>query len=74
MLDTGGSSPELPGSVHSVAAALLSFLQALSEPVVPYRLHAKCMDCCNTPILCRQVGFRRCVCGGGGGGGGGGKF
>ena len=55
MLDTGGASSELPGTVHSVAAALLSFLQALSEPVVPYRLHVKCMDCCNTPILCRQV-------------------
>ena len=55
MLDAGGASSELPGTVHSVAAALLSFLQALSEPVVPYRFHAKCMDCCNTPILCRQV-------------------
>ena len=56
MLDSGGSSSQLPGSVYSVAAALLSFLQALSEPVVPYRLHTKCMDCCNAPILCRQVG------------------
>lgn len=53
VLDTGGK--ELPGSVFSVAAALLFFLSSLAEPVVPVQLHPKCIEAANNPILCRQV-------------------
>nr|XP_032832743.1 type II inositol 1,4,5-trisphosphate 5-phosphatase isoform X2 [Petromyzon marinus] len=42
-LDTG--FPEkLPGSNHSVAEALLIFLEALPEPVVCYELYSRCLD------------------------------
>ena len=46
-LDT--SLPEtLPGSVHSVAEALLIFLETLKEPVIPYSLTQKALDGCGT--------------------------
>ena len=53
LLDTGGS--HMPGTPPSVAAALLQFLEALAEPVVPATLHQKCMDGCNNVTLCKQV-------------------
>lgn len=53
-LDT--SLPEtLPGSVHSVAEALLTFLETLKEPVVPYRLTAKALDGCGALNTSRAV-------------------
>lgn len=55
-LDVGGSSRGLPGSPHSMANCLLLFLSALSEPVIPVPLHQKAVDCCNQPMLCKQVG------------------
>ncbi len=54
MLDTGG--PDIPGTVFSVAAALIFFLSSLAEPVVPVQLHGRCIEAANNPILCRQVG------------------
>ena len=53
MLDTGGR--ELPGSTYSVASALLTFLAALADPVVPVALHQRCMECYNNATLCKQV-------------------
>ncbi len=53
MLDTGGR--DMPGSVYSAAAALLSFLSSLAEPVVPVSLHPRCIEAANNPLLCRQV-------------------
>ena len=53
MLDTGGR--ELPGSTFSVASALLTFLAALADPIVPYALHQRCMECYNNTTLCKQV-------------------
>ena len=53
MLDTGGR--ELPGSTYSVASALLTFLAALADPVVPFALHQRCMECYNNTTLCKQV-------------------
>ena len=53
-LDVGGAR-ELPGSAHSMAGCLLLFLSALREPVIPVPLHQKAMDCCNQPMLCKQV-------------------
>uniref|UniRef100_F7BG47 phosphoinositide 5-phosphatase n=1 Tax=Ornithorhynchus anatinus TaxID=9258 RepID=F7BG47_ORNAN len=43
-LDTG--SPEtLSGSSHSVAEALLLFLESLPEPVVCYDVYERCLEC-----------------------------
>jgi hypothetical protein len=53
MLDTGGR--ELPGSTYSVASALLTFLAALADPVVPFALHQRCLECYNNTTLCKQV-------------------
>lgn len=57
VLDTGGR--ELPGTVFSVASSLLTFLAALAEPVVPVKLHTKCMEACNNTTLCKQVCGKR---------------
>jgi len=53
MLDMGGR--ELPGSDYSVAAALLTFLSALAEPVVPTSLHLRCFECSGNATLCKQT-------------------
>jgi hypothetical protein len=53
-LDVGGVR-ELPGSAHSVAGCVLLFLSALSEPVIPVPLQQRAMDCCNQPMLCKQL-------------------
>ncbi|XP_033919454.1 inositol polyphosphate 5-phosphatase OCRL isoform X2 [Melopsittacus undulatus] len=53
-LDT--SIPEtIPGSNHSVAEALLIFLEALPEPVICYELYQRCLDWSHSSRLCRQV-------------------
>nr|3QIS_A Chain A, Inositol polyphosphate 5-phosphatase OCRL-1 [Homo sapiens] len=53
-LDT--SIPEtIPGSNHSVAEALLIFLEALPEPVICYELYQRCLDSAYDPRICRQV-------------------
>ncbi|XP_028923094.1 inositol polyphosphate 5-phosphatase OCRL isoform X1 [Ornithorhynchus anatinus] len=53
-LDT--SIPEtIPGSNHSVAEALLIFLEALPEPVICYELYQRCLDYAHDTRLCRQV-------------------
>ncbi|XP_066058435.1 inositol polyphosphate 5-phosphatase OCRL isoform X1 [Chamaea fasciata] len=53
-LDT--SIPEtIPGSNHSVAEALLIFLEALPEPVICYELYQRCLEGAHSSRLCRQV-------------------
>ncbi|XP_077163353.1 inositol polyphosphate 5-phosphatase OCRL isoform X4 [Paroedura picta] len=53
-LDT--TIPEtIPGSNHSVAEALLIFLEALPEPVICYELYQRCLECSQESRLCRQV-------------------
>ncbi|XP_012717241.2 inositol polyphosphate 5-phosphatase OCRL isoform X2 [Fundulus heteroclitus] len=53
-LDT--SIPEsLPGCNHSVAEALLIFLEALPEPVVCYELYQRCLDSAHDSRLCKQL-------------------
>ncbi|XP_055782216.1 type II inositol 1,4,5-trisphosphate 5-phosphatase-like isoform X2 [Salvelinus fontinalis] len=55
-LDTG--MPDLlPGSNHSVAEALLLFLDALPEPVVPFSLYQQCLECCSNTSQCKKVVF-----------------
>ncbi|XP_070568021.1 inositol polyphosphate 5-phosphatase OCRL-like isoform X2 [Ptychodera flava] len=53
-LDTG-IPDEMPGSTTSVAEALLIFISALREPVIPYAQYQKCLDCANNFTLCKQV-------------------
>lgn len=48
------------GSNHSVAEALLIFLEALPEPVICYEMYQRCLDWSHDSRLCRQV--RRCLC------------
>ncbi|XP_068998244.1 type II inositol 1,4,5-trisphosphate 5-phosphatase isoform X1 [Embiotoca jacksoni] len=53
-LDTG-MPDSLPGSNHSVAEALLLFLDALPEPVVPFSFYQQCLDCCSNASQCEKV-------------------
>uniref|UniRef100_A0A3Q3NRH5 phosphoinositide 5-phosphatase n=1 Tax=Labrus bergylta TaxID=56723 RepID=A0A3Q3NRH5_9LABR len=53
-LDT--SIPDtIVGCNHSVAEALLIFLEALPEPVVCYELYQRCLDCSHDSRLCKQL-------------------
>ncbi|XP_056155626.1 inositol polyphosphate 5-phosphatase OCRL isoform X3 [Lampris incognitus] len=53
-LDT--SIPDsIPGCNHSVAEALLIFLEALPEPVVCYELYQRCLECSHDSRLCKQL-------------------
>lgn len=53
-LDTGSPSV-LPGSVHSVAEALLLFLDSLAEPVIPSAYYTKCLEQNGNLLTCKQV-------------------
>ncbi|XP_061072148.1 type II inositol 1,4,5-trisphosphate 5-phosphatase isoform X3 [Conger conger] len=53
-LDTG--MPEsLPGSNHSVAEALLLFLDALPEPVIPFSFYQRCLEGCPSGAQSTEV-------------------
>ncbi|XP_052006114.1 inositol polyphosphate 5-phosphatase OCRL isoform X2 [Xyrauchen texanus] len=54
ILDT--SIPEsIPGCNHSVAEALLIFLEALPEPVLCYELYQRCLEYSHDSRLCKQL-------------------
>ncbi|XP_067457045.1 type II inositol 1,4,5-trisphosphate 5-phosphatase isoform X5 [Thunnus thynnus] len=53
-LDTG-MPDSLLGSNHSVAEALLLFLDALPEPVVPYSFYQQCLEYCSNAYQCEKV-------------------
>ncbi|XP_054638567.1 type II inositol 1,4,5-trisphosphate 5-phosphatase isoform X2 [Dunckerocampus dactyliophorus] len=53
-LDTG-MADSLSGSNHSVAEALLLFLDALPEPVVPYAFYQQCLESCSNASQCEKV-------------------
>ncbi|XP_062421362.1 type II inositol 1,4,5-trisphosphate 5-phosphatase isoform X1 [Pungitius pungitius] len=53
-LDTG-IPDSLPGSNHSAAEALLLFLDALPEPVVPYSFYQQCLESCSSASQCEKV-------------------
>ncbi|XP_061145618.1 type II inositol 1,4,5-trisphosphate 5-phosphatase isoform X2 [Syngnathus typhle] len=55
-LDTG-MADSLSGSNHSVAEALLLFLDALPEPVVPFAFYQQCLECCADAVQCEKVIF-----------------
>uniref|UniRef100_A0A8D3D5D4 phosphoinositide 5-phosphatase n=1 Tax=Scophthalmus maximus TaxID=52904 RepID=A0A8D3D5D4_SCOMX len=43
------------GCNHSVAEALLIFLEAVPEPVVCYELYQRCLECAHDSRLCKQL-------------------
>ncbi|XP_033013370.1 type II inositol 1,4,5-trisphosphate 5-phosphatase isoform X1 [Lacerta agilis] len=53
-LDTG-MMDTLNGSNHSVAEALLLFLESLPEPVICYTLYDKCLEAADSHVLSNQV-------------------
>ncbi|XP_075217089.1 oculocerebrorenal syndrome of Lowe [Lycorma delicatula] len=53
-LDNGSSDP-LPGSVHSVAEALLLLLESTAEPIIPYNLHNVCLGAASNYMQCKQI-------------------
>ncbi|XP_071324614.1 type II inositol 1,4,5-trisphosphate 5-phosphatase isoform X1 [Trachinotus anak] len=53
-LDTG-MPDSLPGSNHSVAEALLLFLDALPDPVVPYSFYQQCLESCSNASQCEKI-------------------
>lgn len=54
-LDEGVPNDLLPGSVHSVAEALLLFLEALPEPVIPYSLYSAALEATPNFSLCKEI-------------------
>ncbi|XP_068085502.1 type II inositol 1,4,5-trisphosphate 5-phosphatase isoform X3 [Anabrus simplex] len=53
-LDNGSPDP-LPGSVHSVAEALLLLLESTAEPIIPYNLHNICLGASSNYLQCKQI-------------------
>ncbi|XP_078050429.1 oculocerebrorenal syndrome of Lowe isoform X2 [Augochlora pura] len=53
-LDNGSQDP-MPGSVHSVAEALLLLLESTAEPLIPYNLHSECLNAAVNYLQCKQI-------------------
>ncbi|XP_054269652.1 inositol polyphosphate 5-phosphatase OCRL-like [Macrosteles quadrilineatus] len=52
-LDVSPNDP-LPGSVHSVAEALLLLLESTAEPIIPYNLQNGCLGASSNYLACKQ--------------------
>ncbi|XP_017165252.1 type II inositol 1,4,5-trisphosphate 5-phosphatase isoform X2 [Poecilia reticulata] len=50
-----GMPDSLPGSNHSVAEALLLFLDALPEPVIPFSFYQQCLECSSSAGQCEKI-------------------
>ncbi|XP_054002192.1 inositol polyphosphate 5-phosphatase OCRL isoform X1 [Hylaeus anthracinus] len=53
-LDNWSQDP-MPGSVHSVAEALLLLLESTAEPLIPYNLHSVCLSAAVNYLQCNQI-------------------
>ncbi|KAJ1528351.1 hypothetical protein ONE63_006771 [Megalurothrips usitatus] len=53
-LDNGSSEP-LPGSLYSIAEALLLLLESTAEPIVPFNLHSVCLGAATNYLQCKQI-------------------
>ncbi|XP_006608948.1 type II inositol 1,4,5-trisphosphate 5-phosphatase isoform X2 [Apis laboriosa] len=53
-LDNWSQDP-MPGSVHSVAEALLLLLESTAEPLIPYNLHSVCLSAATNYLQCKQI-------------------
>jgi len=54
-LDTGLPIDKPNVSIHSAAEALLIFLESLREPIVPYSMYSRCLECSGNYLQCKQV-------------------
>lgn len=53
-LDSGSTSP-IPGSIHSIAEALLLLLESTADPIIPYNLHSVCLSASSNYLQCKQI-------------------
>ncbi|GAB1868632.1 Inositol polyphosphate 5-phosphatase OCRL-1 [Camponotus japonicus] len=53
-LDESSQDP-MPGSIHSVAEALLLLLESTAEPLIPYNLHNVCLSAATNYFQCKQI-------------------
>ncbi|CAG0879555.1 unnamed protein product [Cyprideis torosa] len=54
-LDAGVPEDELPGSIHSLAEALLIFLESMPDSVIPTSFYIKAIDASPNYMLCQQL-------------------
>jgi len=54
-LDTGLPLDTPKVSIHSAAETLLIFLESLREPIIPYSLFHKCLECSSNYLQCKQL-------------------
>ncbi|KAH3759590.1 inositol 5-phosphatase 4 [Pelomyxa schiedti] len=52
-LDTGAGFDDF--SPHTMAEALLLFLESLRDPVVPFEFYSQCLDVCESYPSCKQI-------------------
>ena len=57
MLKLFSLTSRVAGSIFSIGEALLLFLEALPEPVIPYKYQSRCLEACNNYVLCKQVTY-----------------
>ncbi|GBP70949.1 Type II inositol 1,4,5-trisphosphate 5-phosphatase [Eumeta japonica] len=53
-LDSGSIDP-IPGSIHSVAEALLLLLASTADPIIPYNLQLVCLSASSNYLQCKQI-------------------
>lgn len=53
-LDNGSVDP-IPGSIHSVAEALLLLLESTTDPIIPYNLQPVCLRNSSNYLQCKQI-------------------
>lgn len=53
-LDSGSVDP-IPGSIHSVAEALLLLLESTADPIIPYNLQAASLRASPNYLQCKQI-------------------
>lgn len=49
------SQDSIPGSIHSIAEALLLLLESTAEPLIPYNLHNVCLSAATNYLQCKQI-------------------
>jgi len=54
-LDTGLPKQRPVVSIHSVAEAMLILLESLKEPVIPYSMLNRCLECSGNYLQCKQI-------------------
>lgn len=54
-LDNGALESPIPGSIHSVAEALLLLLESTTDPIIPYNLQSVCLRNSANYLQCKQI-------------------